>query len=201
MKYFQLSTFNFQTRGANRGFTLIETLIAILILAMTIGALLSLTAGGFFSIRYAKNDIVASNLLQESLEYIRNTRDSAAQEQGVPSWDAWRSQFDACFDQDGCMINPYAVSAPARVSGCGSTCDNLYYFPGDGFYAYPPVEDNVFNTTGSEESVKTSFIRTITMEEGPSGTDIIVTATMQWMNGTNTKQTKQSIILSQWNLQ
>lgn len=197
----KLSTFKLPRTRSEAGFTLIETLIAILILAMTIGALLSLTAGGFFSIRYAKNDIVASNLLQESLEYIRNTRDSAAQEQGLPSWDAWRSQFNACFDEDGCMINPYAVNTTARVSACGSTCDNLYYFAGEGFYAYPPIGDNVFNTSGSEDSVKTSFIRTITMEPGASGTDIIVTATMEWMNGTNTKQTKQSIILSQWNLQ
>lgn len=58
-----------------QGFTLIETLIAVFILTLTIGGLLTLAANGYFSVRYARNQIVANNLLQESLEYIRNSRD------------------------------------------------------------------------------------------------------------------------------
>jgi len=50
---------------------------------------------------------------------------------------------------------------------------------------------------------ETSFVRTITMRETTTTTDpeMIVTATMSWMNGLNTKKITQSIILSRWNLQ
>lgn len=195
------------TRHNQAGFTLIETLVAILILAMAIGALLTLTAGGFFTIRYAKNDIVASNLLQESLEYIRNTRDSEAQKIVPSSWDQWFDTYRNanCTDPDvGCMVNPYARASTSRVIACDAdgteVCDNLYYFPSDGFYSYAPAADNLFSSLSSGTELQTSFIRTITMEESANGADIVVTATMEWMNGTNKKQTTQSIILTKWNL-
>ena len=186
---------------AQSGFTLIETLIAVLILALTIGALLTLTAGGFFSIRYAKNDIVASNLLQESLEYIRNDRDTWSQ--GGYMYSDWKSQYAACFLDDGCMINPYAQSSTDRVVACdGSGCERVLYFPVAGFYGYNT--SNYFDPLSLDtQPYETSFVRSITMEEttGTPDPEVIVTAHMKWLNGTNTKSTTQSIILSRWNLQ
>jgi type II secretory pathway pseudopilin PulG len=177
------------------GFTLVETLIAILILAMTIGALLNLTAGGFFTIRYAKNDIVANNLLQESLEYIHNNRDSASQ-QGL-TWDAWKSGFNACFAPSGCMINPYARDTNQIITKCLTDCDNLVFYKGSNFYSYP-----VDNYIGQgEDTLVTSFVRTITMAPGLDPDQVVVTAKMSWMNGTNKKTITQSIIIAKWNLQ
>jgi prepilin-type N-terminal cleavage/methylation domain-containing protein len=188
------------TTKNQKGFTLIETLIAVLILALTVGALLTLTAGGFFSIRYAKNDIVASNLLQESLEYIRNTRDSASQ-QGM-SWTDWLDLYQQCQTTDGCAINPYAQSSTNIIIGCPARCANLAYFPNSGFYGYPG--SNVFDPLGLDtQPYETSFVRTITMELVNQATSpqLVVTARMQWLNGTNSKSASQSIILTPWNLQ
>lgn len=185
------------------GFTLIETLIAILILSLTIGALLTLTAGGFFSIRYAKNDIVASNLLQESLEYIRNTRDTAAQ-QGV-TWDDWYAMYTSqgCTDPDGCVVNPYAASTTERVVACTNECPKITYFPASGFYGYEASGGNYFDPFNTDtQPYETSFVRTITMREvtDPSEPQLIITARMEWLNGTNSKSATQSIILSKWNM-
>ncbi len=192
-----------QQHKSQSGFTLIETLIAILILSLAIGALLTLTAGGFFSIRYAKNDIVASNLLQESLEYIRNTRDSAAQ--ANTEWDTWYSTYRAkgCVDDNGCIVNPYAMNDNERVVACGTDCPNIIYFPTAGFYGYETSGGNYFDPFNIDtQPYPTSFVRTITIREttNTSEPQLIVTATMEWLNGTNRKSATQSIILTKWNL-
>ncbi len=224
------------------GFTLVETLIAVLILAMAISALLTLSASGFFTIRYAKNDIVGTYLLQESLEYIRNHRDTYAQNNintqsgATDYWQEWLSIFEAqgCFTRDGCMVNPYAIDESLRVLPCdgsirfpdpwrGEGCSNMYFFDGRGFYGYlgSVFGDSLFNNQVRDDAHPTSFIRTIHMEIEEQGsaaesmlredqtryTDIAagpivkVTATMEWMNGTNRKQTEQSILLTKWNFQ
>lgn len=191
--------------SSQHGFTLIETLVAIFILALTVGALLTLTAGGFFSIRYAKNDIVASNLLQESLEYIRNTRDTAAQ-QGI-TWSDWILQYDnaGCALEDGCMINPYAQdSAADAVVDCSDqsdgACLSLTYYDDVGLYAYSTLS-RAF-TTGVA-GIPTTFVRTITFTPGTTeegDPEVIVTARITWQNGTNPKQLTQSILLTPWNI-
>ncbi len=209
MKY--LSLFKKNTIVPQAGFTLIETLIAILILSLTIGALLTLTAGGFFSIRYSKNDIVATNLLQESLEYIRNTRDSAAQER--VSWDDWVRKYvdNGCFPEQGgggCIVNPYAdpVIDANTVTECSNNgCEYVRYFSDVGFYGYDAGGGNYFESAGGSTAITTSFRRTITMRyETPADSpdpQLVVTARMEWLNGTNPKRAEQSIILTKWNLQ
>jgi prepilin-type N-terminal cleavage/methylation domain-containing protein len=194
-------------RNQQSGFTLVETLIAIFILALTIGALLTLTAGGFFSIRYAKNDIVASNLLQESLEFIRNSRDSAAQRD--ITWDQWKQQFATCFDDTGCVINPYAPEDTLdfvascnenRVRGGANDCSPLIYLQDQGLYVQGDLA-SVFETTGID--IQTSFIRNIFFEDittTPTNPQLRVSARMDWKNGTNPKNLTQSIILTPWNI-
>jgi prepilin-type N-terminal cleavage/methylation domain-containing protein len=191
-----------QQQKKQAGFTLVEALVAISILALTIGGLLNLTASGFFTIRYAKNDIVATNLVQESLEYIRNSRDTAAQ-QGF-SWRGWvDTNFPASCASTGCIINPYTKSTTKLIAlpCAGKDCEYMQYYPDKGFYAYGLGTDNVFDATSS---FKTSFVRTITVKEialSATDTQLVVTSEIKWLNGTNPKKTSQSIILSSWNLQ
>ncbi len=198
------------------GFTLVETLVAVLILTMAIGALLTLTAGGFFSIRYAKNEIVANNLLQESLEYIRNTRDTAAI--NASKWDDWVMTLEdgGCFTNDGCTINPYSSDSNLRIQACenqgnpNDQCNYLYFYPDIGLYTYDTESAggngivSLFDPKGA--GYETSFIRTIKVtyprnSDPVLATDIIITATMEWMNGTNPKQINQQLILTRWNLE
>jgi prepilin-type N-terminal cleavage/methylation domain-containing protein len=196
-----------------KGFTLIETLVGIFILALTIGSLLTLTAGGFFSIRYAKNDIVASNLLQESLEYIRNTRDSGAQ-RALDSdyrWGDWILDYENadCNTSTGCTINPYATDPADKILACETStgsdgqrtpCERLSFYEHAGIYTYTGSND-AFDA--AETPIPTTFMRTITFDERTNAEgdpEVIVTAMITWKNGTHPKRLSQSIILTSWNL-
>ncbi|HWC57974.1 MAG TPA: prepilin-type N-terminal cleavage/methylation domain-containing protein [Candidatus Paceibacterota bacterium] len=188
------------------GFTLVETLVAIFILALAIAALLTLTAGGYFSIRYSKNDIVATNLLQESLEYIRNTRDTAAQQPGQ-TWDGWFSTYSACDatnnSKASCIINPYAQSDSDHVKACSGTnplkgCTPLSYYADVGMYGYAPGDVHSSSPASPTSFVRYITMRTITTKAGDP--ELLVTATIGWLNGTSPKSEQQSIILTKWNL-
>jgi Tfp pilus assembly protein PilV len=181
--------------GASRGFTLIETLIAIFILTLTVGGLLTLAANGYFSVRYARNQITADSLVQESLEYVRNSRDSAAQS-GV-DWQTWVGQFSAngCMSSTGCIVDPYTTNGN-NVRACGNTCDYSTLYPDSGFYGY--TSSSYPSALGSTTPPQTStFVRTITMHL-VGANQLVVVSSVQWLNGTAAKGTTQSILITSW---
>jgi prepilin-type N-terminal cleavage/methylation domain-containing protein len=189
-----------------RGFTLIETLIAIFLLTLTVGALLQLAAGGFYSVRYSRNQLVATALLQESLEYMHNSRDDANQA-GV-DWQSWLSSFSVnengtplggttqgCFGSNGCTVDPYAVAA--RVRACTGICPSVTFFTSPGLYGYSTSTYPPFNGQTVSGGTATSYVRTISMRlDSPD--QVTVTATITWLNGSATKTASQSILLARW---
>lgn len=64
------------TYKKQHGFSLIETLVAISILMIAIAGPLSLVQAGLFSSNHQRNQVTATYLAQEALEYIKNLRDS-----------------------------------------------------------------------------------------------------------------------------
>ncbi len=68
----QTTNYKLQT---NKGFTLIETLVAISLLVIAVSSPLSLAARSLFSAHYAKDQLVASHLAQEAIEIVRQKRD------------------------------------------------------------------------------------------------------------------------------
>ncbi|PCI30690.1 hypothetical protein COB52_01250 [Candidatus Kaiserbacteria bacterium] len=59
----------------NKGFTLVETMVAISVLVVAITAPLTLSSQSLFSAIYAKDQTTAFYLGQEAIEIVRNTRD------------------------------------------------------------------------------------------------------------------------------
>lgn len=188
------------------GFTLIETLVAILILTLSIGALLSLAAGGFYSVRYSRNQIVANNLLQESIEYIRNTRDTSFA--GGVDWNDWQFNVlsvdisgsstgtgtDGCFSSDGCYVDPYTTGN--KIKQCEGSCPQIYYYTDKGFYGYL---NNSYPFTPSQDPFETSFVRKINIVPSDKSPDqLIVTATISWLNGENQRSVSQVGIITNW---
>lgn len=200
-----------------KGFTLIETLVAVLILAICVDAVMSLAAGGFFSVKYAKNQIVATALAQESLEYIRNTRDTMYQ-QGK-TWDDWRKVYNVgtggtinnnlagnwgCWSADGCAVSPYS-SIP--VVQCGSSsCPPIYYYPKafdstSGFYGYKPATPLAQYPQGisSVDSYVTTYGRVVKMEVSPNDPgEVMVTVVVSWLDGNTKRSTTQSMLITDW---
>lgn len=190
--------------AGDAGFTLIETLVAIFILTLTLGGLLTLAANGYYSVRYSRNQIVANNLIQESLEYVHNNRDTAIQ-QGM-SWSQWIENFDVstsgtilnspmrqgCYTSDGCIVDPY--STVNQVRACNSACEFTTFYS-SGLYGYTSSSYPLSASVGTPAT--TTYTRKITMQL--QGTDqLIVTSTVTWMNGNTLKTSAQSILITNW---
>jgi prepilin-type N-terminal cleavage/methylation domain-containing protein len=214
-------------KPSQSGFTLIETLVAILILSISISALLTLAASGFFSVRYARNQIVADALVQEGIEYIRNSRDTAYltgeivhdNGSGARDWSAWLTRLNVngsgnsapytgtnnrgCFTTNGCIVDPYTQNGKNFIA-CGSTCPYISYFPpntsGTGFSFYGYVGQS-YPYLSSVTPVTTTYRRTVTVvPKVISGAteQIIVTVKVDWMNGNTNRSASQSVVLSNW---
>lgn len=185
------------------GFTLIETLVAIFILTLTLGGLLTLAANGYYSVRYSRNQIVANNLIQESLEYFHNNRDTAIQ-QGI-AWSQWIENFDVstsgtilngpmrqgCY-AGGCIVDPYSSSTQVRA--CSGTCPTTTFYA-NGLYGYSSSSYPMSASLGAASA--TTYIRTITTQLNGSD-QMIVTSSVSWMNGTTKKTSSQSILITNW---
>ncbi len=102
------------TYKLNKGFTLVEMLVAVSIFSISILAVMSVLASGISSTNYAKRKIAATYLAQEGIECIRNTRDSYVLYPNPPSqsWNGFRTMNAANFN---------AIDCPAVASGFNRT--------------------------------------------------------------------------------
>ena len=151
------------------GFTLIETFVAIGILATALAGALSLAAQGFNSADIAGDQITASFLAQDAVEYIRFARDSACLADTNNPCQAWLSSVKtACENSNGCFFDSSQPLTAANPQACTSSgCPPMYYDKTSGFYnyaaavgSYSPIPNASVNSTSNKES---KFTRTITI--------------------------------------
>lgn len=87
----------------NKGFTLVETLVAIAILLVAVVGPISLIGDAVHNIYYVKDEMIAINLAQEAIEAVRQVRDSN-QIAGV----AWLT---------GLAVDDYSVDVGKLITG------------------------------------------------------------------------------------
>jgi len=180
--------------AAKAGFTLIETIVAIFILSMTMAGLLTLAANGFYSVRYSRNQIVADNLAQEAIEYVRNVRDTAFLTPGVlgMTWETFlQTTYAGCFDPSGCIVDIY--SNGSHFIPCDGACPYMKYHENQGIYGYAydyPFPGGV--------SYDTSYVRTIKMDAPAGAGYFTMNVTVRWLNGGTAKSTTQTVFFSNW---
>ncbi len=157
------------------GFTLIETMVAIAILTLSIIGPMVTANRAIVAANTARDQLTASYLAQEGIEYVRAVRDNQflATYIGTPT-KAWSyftnaiSQCDATSNTtQACTLDP----ASNTLAQCtvGSTCTPLYLGQISGVYMY--TQQNV--------GVKTAFTRTIQMV-GVTGTDVRIISRVSW---------------------
>ena len=140
---------NLKIKHWDRGFSLLETTVAVAILVTAVLGPLSLASLSIKSSSQAKNNLIAANLAQEGMELMRNFR---ANNVFVFGNSGWTAEMDSCFFAAGCQID---AATPATVA-CGASCSNLNFDQNSGLYSY-------------DAGAPTLFIRTINIETVPLG--------------------------------
>lgn len=144
-----------------RGFTLIESLVAVTILITAILGPMSIASSGIAAATYARDQATAFFLAQEGLEYVRNVRDSNAHARTD-----WLSGLSACVP-GACIID----SPNNTINTCAGTCPAIRYDNATHLYGY----DSTFGTT--------NFTRTINISSTVPDEEIVVSSKVAWKRG------------------
>ncbi len=172
MKNFQFPISNFQKE---RGFTLIETLVAISILVVAVTAPLSLASQSLFASLYAKDQVAAAYLAQEAIEVVRQKRDQnmmlILESQATVPIDRifW---IDGIIPESSDSVNLAVDAKDLSISSCtdiNATCAVL------------KIDDDIYN---HDTGTNSRFRRIVTIDK-VTGNDneISVKATVKWQTG------------------
>lgn len=148
-----------------KGFTLIETLVAVLLLSTAIAGPLTIAAKGLSAALIARDQMVAFYLAQDAVEYVRFVRDSNKLA-GSP----WLTGLDACLGASGCTVDPSA----GTVAACSGTCSVINKYDAGSGHVY-------FSYTLGTPTPQ-QFKRTVTLAAPPTGetTEEVLTVAVSW---------------------
>ncbi len=201
----QLNNMKLPKKQKNRGFTLIETMIAVFILVVAFNGLLGLIANSIYYGRYSKNDIVANYLVQEVLDSVRNDRDTIAFQKIAEvgsGWNGFLAKYgypnSYCFSANGCEIE--VASITTDISACSGSagswgtvgCRVLNYddrATNQDFYTYKTPQG----------AVPSNFKRKINMSINSSLNDQLdITVSVEWLNGNLVRSKTLKTSLLNW---
>ncbi|MDB5265561.1 MAG: seg [Parcubacteria group bacterium] len=152
-----------------KGFTLVETLVAISILMVSIVGPMYSVFQAVQTTYIARDQLIATALAQEGIEYVRHHRDNNSlynlKNPGSPV--SWMNGLSACTGQN-CMVDVIASDSvpPVTCSGTCSPLDNATVAP---FY---------YNYISGTPSRFTRTVRINTV----SANEVVVTSTVSWIN-------------------
>lgn len=157
---------------SQKGFTLVETLVAISLLVVGVMAPMAIAAKGLQSAFYAKEHLTAVYLAQESIELLRMKRDDYSLAHTGSSTDNWSGTVNAaCFLSTGCDIGARTFAyrnCATAANGCTLRYDdNAITGNLRAMYQY---------TSGS----LSPFTRTMVLESINGGKEIKATVTVSW---------------------
>lgn len=154
-------------RRAIRGFTLIETLVAVSLLTVAIVAPMSLTTQSLAAAFYARDQITAFNLAQEGIEAVRAIRDGHVLEISQNTNAAGIDLFSPIPLDQNFTIDSHDSNA---IQNCSGECPALQT---DGtLYGY----DSDHTTWAPTHFVRTMRVNYV----GGSHDEIRVSATVSW---------------------
>ena len=170
----------------SKGFTLIETMIAVSILVLAILGPLTIASNALHSAYYASDQVTAFYLAQEGIEYARSVRDNNLfYNQTHPGGRVWDQGLEVCDqNRDGYVFcgldSNNAFSAGTKVLfNCDFVSPNCRI-----------LQDSTgaFHQNGSGSGAgltPTNFYRTITVRQMPgnNGNEDKITVQVTWKTG------------------
>jgi len=94
------------------GFTLIETLVAVLLLSTAVVGPLTIASKGLSSALIARDQMIAFYMAQDAVEYVRFLRDS-----NRLAGSAWLTGLTDCTGAAGCYIDTLGNDADSTIGG------------------------------------------------------------------------------------
>lgn len=176
---------NYKKQILNKGFTLLEVLVAISILMVAVVAPITIAQKGLSSSGYSRNQMIASYLAQDAIEYIKNRRDYAAINSLDATynlhnydWSGFLTELTLCKDLVGCEIDTINnnISVFSDTNPLKKDSNNFYQYLNQG--------------CSDPAGCVTNFTRKINMQVNDLGggkkDEALVTVTVRW--GTSDEQ-------------
>jgi len=145
----------------NRGFTLIEVLVSLVIITVAMGPVIILATSAVNVTSRIEHNLIASNLAQEGIEVIRNIRDT--------NWANNRS-FD-----NNLPVGTWRVQWDTIGGGLMAVTPNPVLKKNNGLYNYVIGTDTVFR-------------RTVTISKPNSG-ELVLVSSVTWLERGNINRT------------
>ena len=144
-----------------RGFTLVETLVAVSILSLAIVATFTAVQNGLQSSTIAKDQTIAFYMAQEGMELIRNRRDQNALFAIAGASTGWLSGMsdvgDPCYFGNTCRVDG-STGIFTNCGGSFGSCPNIGQDSTTGRYGYAYTATN-FKREIQFESVNTNEVK------------------------------------------
>ncbi len=148
-----------QFSDLERGFSLIETLVAVVILVSAVVGPLTLAQRSIRSAVYARDQVIAGFLAEEAIEYIRSVRDENEHERK-----SWLNGLSDCVGQF-CMVD-VTQNRDSAFKKCGnqelppynSFCEMLAFNTRYGWYGYKPKNNIDWEDTRFVQEVRIDTI-------------------------------------------
>ena len=178
---------------SQRGFTIVETLVALAIFSSSIVFLIVVATGGSSNTGLAKNRLITTYLAEEGVEVVRNMRDTRVLADSTGGgWTTFMTEIDACTGSLGCNIDPTTQD----VCTCsGSTC-TIPYTETSGYYGYS--QGSACTSPGGSQSSLFTRVINITPIVSTDAEDVLVTSTITWNQGTAVQRISYQTVLMNW---
>ncbi len=170
-----------------RGFTLLETIVALAVITAAAVGPVALITSGIFSASFSKNKLVAANLAQEGLELIRLVRENNVLCNALKGggWSWRKDPAGGNFGQETREADAFNFS---NEVDCGGSILKFPYLPS--YAGRNLLYDNVSGTYNYNSGIITPFKRKIEIRappdpEGrdpgiPADDQMDVTVTVEW---------------------
>jgi Tfp pilus assembly protein PilV len=157
-----------------KGFTIIETLVAVTILMLAIVGPMTVSQKSLVASIYAKDQVIATYLAQDAMEYLKNKRDTYISNSSFANW---VTTYGVCTSANLCSIDTFMDRFDAP---CVNSC-RLY----DRGTRYTP---------DSASAEPTIFYRSFYIDSSAAATsnannEVKVVVRVWWQNSSNPSET------------